>query len=190
MTRFTSRTCVSRIPARALPPALNGRRLATPRPQTRRETRGNDAAAARCTTAVARALLTGPPPQCIALRAAGARRRFRYCLGLRGGGSSHFAPIRAARLRRDQSSGGGGWDECAGAHAHARTFCSLKRTFLFTRGQVQTLTTNLHAPPPPPPPPPAAGRPGCGAEPWGGPGRACWRTAPSGCGSARWSRPS
>ena len=41
---------------------------------------------------------------------------FRYCLGLRGGGSSHFAPICTAKLRRDQSSGGGGWDKCTECH--------------------------------------------------------------------------
>lgn len=58
------------------------------------------------------ALLTGPQPQCIGLPAAEARQFFRYCLGLRGGGSSHFAPICTAKLRRDQSSGGGGWDKC------------------------------------------------------------------------------
>lgn len=63
-----------------------------------------------------RALLTGPQPQCIGLPAAEARQLFRYCLGLRGGGSSHFAPICTAELRRDQSSGGGGWDKCTECH--------------------------------------------------------------------------
>lgn len=63
-----------------------------------------------------RAVLTGPQPQCIGLPAAGARQFFRYCLGLRGGGSSHFAPICTAKLRRDQSSGGGGWDKCTECH--------------------------------------------------------------------------
>lgn len=63
-----------------------------------------------------RAVLTGPQPQCIGLPAAEARQFFRYCLGLRGGGSSHFAPICTAKLRRDQSSGGGGWDKCTECH--------------------------------------------------------------------------
>lgn len=71
---------------------------------------------ARGARAFQRAVLTGPQPQCIGLPAAEARQFFRYCLGLRGGGSSHFAPICTAKLRRDQSSGGGGWDKCTECH--------------------------------------------------------------------------
>lgn len=69
----------------------------------------------RC-TGLQRAVLTGPQPQCIGLPAAEARQFFCYCLGLRGGRSSHFAPICTTKLRRDQSSRGGGRDKCTECH--------------------------------------------------------------------------
>ena len=66
--------------------------------------------------------------------AAGAQTAFfRYCLGLRGGGSSHFAPICTAKLRRDQSSGGGGWDKCTECHInHTGIRDSLSFSFSFS----------------------------------------------------------
>lgn len=54
------------------------------------------------------AALTTPQMQRIGLSAARIRQFFHYCLYLRRGGSSHFAPYKcAAELRRDQSSKGG-----------------------------------------------------------------------------------
>lgn len=54
------------------------------------------------------AALTTPQMQSIGLSAARIRQFFHYCLYLRRGGSSHFAPYKcAAELRRDQSSKGG-----------------------------------------------------------------------------------
>lgn len=64
--------------------------------------------------------------------AAEARQFLRYCLGLGRGGSSHFAPICTAKLRRDQSSGGGDTcTECHINHGHQGLSLSLSLTHTF-----------------------------------------------------------